>query len=139
MAHFVWYLEKEKRSDIWTLPIDRVPNKKHFYGKNMHQKLVPVSFFNFGKKTQKRHCMQEIILKMRYFERGLSKSLKNVKFIFFFRTQSLLMDMIMKEKRSLSFFRLQNKVRKIPILVMHHLTKFEDVQRFLNYSKNYIC
>ena len=45
--------------------------------------------------------MQEIILKIRYFERALLKSLKNVKFIFFFRTQPLLMDMIMKEKRSL--------------------------------------
>ena len=45
--------------------------------------------------------MEEIILKIRYFERGLSKSLKNVKFIFFFRTQPLLMGMIMKEKRSL--------------------------------------
>ena len=45
--------------------------------------------------------MQEIILKIRYFERGLPKSLKSVKFIFFFRAQPLLMDMIMKEKRSL--------------------------------------
>ena len=45
--------------------------------------------------------MQEIILKIRYFERGLPKSLKNVKFIFFFRAQPLLMDMIKKEKRSL--------------------------------------
>ena len=44
IAHFIWYLEKEKRSDIWTLPIDRELNKKYFYGKNVHQTRVPVSF-----------------------------------------------------------------------------------------------
>ena len=33
IAHFVWYLEKEKRYDIETLSIDRVLNEKHFYSK----------------------------------------------------------------------------------------------------------
>ena len=45
ITHFVWYLEKEKSSDIETLSIDRVLNKEHFYGKKhaekVHQKLVP--------------------------------------------------------------------------------------------------
>ena len=37
--------------------------------------------------------MQEILLKIRYFERGLSKNLNKVNFIYlFFRTQSLLME-----------------------------------------------
>ena len=49
ITHFVWYLEKEKRYDIETLSIDRVLNKENFYGKimqkNVHQKLVPDSFF----------------------------------------------------------------------------------------------
>ena len=49
ITHFVWCLEKEKRYDIETLSVDRVLNKEHFYGKNheknMHQKLVPNSFF----------------------------------------------------------------------------------------------
>ena len=35
MAHFVWYLEKEKRCDIETLSNDRVLSKEHFYGKIM--------------------------------------------------------------------------------------------------------
>ena len=35
ITHFVWYLEKERRYDIETLFIDRVLNKKHFYGKIM--------------------------------------------------------------------------------------------------------
>ena len=44
----------------------------------MHQKLVPDPFLNLVK------CMQKILLKIRYFERGLSKSLKKVNFIFSF-------------------------------------------------------
>ena len=31
------------------------------------------------------HCRQEIILKVRYFERGLSKSLEKVNFIFSYK------------------------------------------------------
>ena len=38
LTHFLWYLEKEKRCDIETLFIDRVLNKKHFYGKIMQKK-----------------------------------------------------------------------------------------------------
>ena len=48
---------------------------------------------------QNSHWMQEILLKIRYVERGLLKSLKKVNFIFFFRMQSLLMDKNMKNKR----------------------------------------
>ena len=40
--------------------------------------------FSFSSITQNSHCMQEILLKIRYFERGLSKSLKMVNFIFSF-------------------------------------------------------
>ena len=38
-----------------------------------------------------------------------------------------------------SLFRLQNKFRKVPLLVLYYLTKFDDVKQFLSYSKNYIC
>ena len=34
--------------------------------------------------NSRQTCMQEILLKMRYFEKGLSQSLKKVKFIFSF-------------------------------------------------------
>ena len=63
ITYFVWYLDKEERYDIETLSID-----------------------NFGKwpKTANSYCMQEILLKIRYFQRGLSKSLKKVNFIFSF-------------------------------------------------------
>ena len=39
-----------------------------------------------------------------------------------------------------SLFRLQNKFRIIPLVVMYCMTKFDDViKRFLSYSKNHIC
>ena len=43
LTHFVWYLEKEKRFDIETLPIDIVLNKENFYGKIM-QKISTKSY-----------------------------------------------------------------------------------------------
>ena len=45
--------------------------------------------------------MLEILLKIRYFERGLTKTFKKVNFIFFFPTQFLLMDKIIENKRGL--------------------------------------
>ena len=83
--------------------------------------------------------MQEILLTIRYFERELSKSLKKVNFIFSFEPQSLLMVKIMKNKRSMKLVtsrsRLQNKFKKILLLAIYYLTKFDDV--ILSYSKNY--
>ena len=78
--------------------------------------------------------MQEILLKIRYFEKGLSKSLK---LYFFFRTQSLLKDKIKKIKRDLepssqSLIKLQNKFSKIRLLVWKGM---EKLQRFV-YLKN---
>ena len=65
---------------------------------------------------------------MRYFERGLSKSVKKVNFIFFlsnpvpFNGQSY-----QKQKGSRtihqSLFRSQNKFRKIPLFVIYYLNK----------------
>ena len=49
-------------------------------------KVSPKPLFNFGKYiTQNSHCTQEILLKIRYFEGGLSKSLKKVNVIFSFK------------------------------------------------------
>ena len=39
-THFVWYLVKGKRHGIETLPIDRVLNKEHFYGKTMQKMCI---------------------------------------------------------------------------------------------------
>ena len=75
--------------------------------------------------------MQEIHLKIRYFERGFSKALKkSISFILSnpvpFNGQNY-----QKQKGSGTsdqlLFRLQNKFRKISLLVMYYLTKFVDV------------
>ena len=42
-THFAWYLGKEKRYGTETLPIDRVLNKAHVYGKIM-QKMCTKNF-----------------------------------------------------------------------------------------------
>ena len=75
--------------------------------------------------------MQEIPLKVRYFERGLSKSLKKGNFIFLLNPVPFNGQNYEKQKRpgtsNQLLFRLQNMFRKIPLLVMHYLTKFDDV------------
>ena len=49
--------------------------------KNVHQKLAPDPFFILENKP-KQPCMQEILVKIRYFERGLSKILKKLTLFF---------------------------------------------------------
>ena len=46
---------------------------------------VPYPFFYFGKQPPDSYCVQEILFKIRYFERGLSKTFKKVNFIFSFK------------------------------------------------------
>ena len=75
--------------------------------------------------------MQEIILKVRYFERGLSKSLKKVTSFVLLNPFPFNKQNYQKQKgpgtSDQSLFRLRNKFRKIPLLVMYYLTKFDDV------------
>ena len=75
--------------------------------------------------------MQKIILKVKYFERGLSKSLKKVTLIFLLNPVPFNRQNYQKQKgcgtSDQSLFRLQNKFRKIPLLVMYYLAKFDDV------------
>ena len=74
--------------------------------------------------------MQKILLKVRYFERGLSKSLKKSLFFLlnpvFFHGQNYQTQKLPGASDSL-FFRLQNKFIKIPLLVICYLTKFDDI------------
>ena len=74
--------------------------------------------------------MQEILLKTRYFERRLSKTLKKVNFIFSSKPSPFqCTNQKQKGPRTSdpSLFRLRNKFRKIPLLVIYYLTKFDDV------------
>ena len=75
--------------------------------------------------------MQEIILKVRYSERGLSKFLKKVTLFFLLNLVPFNRQNYQKQKgpgtSDQSLFRLRNKFRKIPLLVLYYLTKFDDV------------
>ena len=91
--------------------------------------------------------MQEIILEIRSFKRWLSKSLKKVNFLFFLSNPVPFNEKDFEKQkgpgtRDHSFFRLRNKLVKIPSLMMYYLTKFDDVYEvngLLSYSKNYVC
>ena len=70
--------------------------------------------------------MQEIILEVRYFEIGLSKTLKKVNFICFYNPAPFNGQSYQKQKGPGTsvqlLFRLQKKFRKIPLLVIYILS-----------------
>ena len=77
--------------------------------------------------------MQEILLKIRYFERRLSKSLKKANFIFFLSKPVPFCGQDYEKQKGhgnsdQSFFRLQNKFEKIPLLVMYYLAKIDVIK-----------
>ena len=75
--------------------------------------------------------MQEIILEVRYFKWELSKSLRKVTSFVLSNPVPFNRQNYQKERGPGTsdqwLFRLQNKLRKIPLLVMYYLTKFDDV------------
>ena len=75
--------------------------------------------------------MQEILLKIRYFERGLSKSLKKLTLFFLLNPFPFDGQGYQKQKgpetSDQSLFGLQNKFREMPLLVIYYLTKFDDI------------
>ena len=75
--------------------------------------------------------MHEVILKERYFETGLSKSLKKVTSFFLLSPVPFSRQNYQKQKRpgtsDQPLFRLRNKFRKNPLLVTYYLTKFDDL------------
>ena len=74
--------------------------------------------------------MHEII-KVSYFERGLSKSLKKITSVFLLNPVPFNRQNYQKPKGAGTsdqpLFRLRNKFRKIPLLVMYYQTKFDDI------------
>ena len=89
--------------------------------------------------------MQEILLKIRYFEREISKSLQKVNFIFSFWTQSLLMEKVIKNKRGLELVTgcssgYETSSEKFLYSLYITWPKLMiNVKQFLSYSKHYIC
>ena len=95
----------------------------------MHHKLLPESFLILVNNL-KQPLHTRNVLKIRYLDRRLLKSLKKVNFFFLsnpvsFNGQDL------KQKgpgtSDQSLFKLQNNFRKISLLVMYCLTNFDDV------------
>ena len=120
---------RDERYDIKTLSIDRVLNKEHFYGKTIQKMSTKSQLDSF--LILVNNPKQPLHAKKRYFERGLSKSLKKVNFFFLSNLVSFNGQSYQKQKGSgtsdQSLFRLQNKFRKIPLLVIYNLTKFDGV------------
>ena len=94
----------------------------------MQQKLVPDLFIILVNKPKQPLDARNYF--KRYFERGLSKSLKKGNF-FLSNPVPFNRQIYQKQKgpgtSAQSLFRLPNKFRKIPLLVMYYLTKFDDV------------
>ena len=105
----------------------------------MHQKVVPDPFLVLV-NNPKQPCMQKTILKIRYFERGLSKSLQKLTLFFVLNPAPFNWQSYQKQKGlgTINKTSLQNKFSKIPLLVIYYLTKFDDIRQCLSYSKNYI-
>ena len=75
--------------------------------------------------------MQEIVLKIRYFERGLSKKTLKLYLFFLLNPSPFNRQNDQNQKGPATsnqlLFRLQNKFKKNPLLVLYYLTKFDDV------------
>ena len=85
--------------------------------------------------------MQEILLKIRLFERGLSKTIKKFTIFFLLKPFPFNGQSCQKQKgpgtSDQLLFRLLIKFTKMSLLVMYYLTKFINIKWFLSYSKNY--
>ena len=92
-------------------------------------KAIPRPLSYFGKQPNKP-LLARIFFKVRYFERGLSKTFK-VNFVFLLNPVPFNGQSYQKQKGSgtsdQSLFRLQNKFIKNFLLVVHYLTKFDGV------------
>ena len=95
-------------------------------------------------KTKNSHFMQENLLEIKYFERPLLKNLKKLN-LFFFPTQSFLLDKIMKSKRDLElvtshFSVYKTSSGKFPISdLLPDQFWGCNIKWFLSNSKNYMC
>ena len=132
-THFIWYLGKKKRCDIETLSVDRVLNREYFYGKyaeHMHQKLVPDPLLILVNNP--KHSLHAInFFENKIFWKRILKVFK--KWTLFFLSNPLPFNVQSYQKHkgpgtsAQMLFRLQSKFRKILLLVIYYLTKFDDV------------
>ena len=93
------------------------------------QKIGTKSYFETP--NQNSHCMQEILSKKYILKEDCQKALKKLTLFFLLNLVPFNGQNYEKQKRpgtsNQLLFRLQSKFRKIPLLVMYYLTKFDDV------------
>ena len=111
----------------------------------MHQKLVPDPFLILvNNPKQLLHAKNSFENKI-FWKRIIKKALKNLTLFFLSNSVPFNGKNYQKQKghgtSQLLLFRLQNKFRKIPLLVIYYVTKFDDVIKsgFWIIRKNYIC
>ena len=113
------------------------------HAEDLHHKLVPDSFLilvnNWKQPLHARNPFKKGILKEDH-----QKALKKLTLFFLLNPVPSKRQNYQKQKAPVIsdqlLYRLQNKFRKIPLLVMYYLTTFCDIiQCSLSYSKNYIC
>ena len=95
----------------------------------MHQKLAPDPFLIL--LINPKQPLHTRNLKISYSERGLPKTLKKIKFIFFFLNPVPFNRQIYQKQKGSgtshqSIFKSGNKLRKISLFIIYYQTKFDD-------------
>ena len=97
----------------------------------MHQKLVPNPFFTFGKYLKTAIACKKLFLKIDILEEDYQKALKKSSLFFPPNPVPFNGQSYQKQKgcgtSEPSLFRLRNEFRKILLLVIYYLTKFDHV------------
>ena len=104
ITHFAWYLGIEESYDIETFSIDKVLNKKHFNGKIMQKICVKdysQTFFLLLLNIPKWPLHARNYFKNKIFWNRITKKPWKSQLYFFFQTQFLLMDKVIKNKGGL--------------------------------------
>ena len=98
---------------------------------NVHQRLFPDPFLTLVNNLKKPLHARNSFFKKDILKEDYQKALKKLISFFLLNPVPFNGQSYLKQKGSgtsdQSLFRLQNKFRKIPLLVMYYLTKFDDV------------
>ena len=119
---------EEKRDEIEILSVDGVSHKERFNGKSCRKcnlELFPDPFLvlvnNLKQPLHTRNFFENKI----FWKRIIKKPLKSK--LCFLTFKKLTLFLLESGTSDQSFFRLRNKIRKIPLMVMYYLTKFDEV------------
>ena len=111
------------------------------YRKLAPKALVPYSFFILV-NNPKQPLFARNSFKSKIFWKGIIKNLKKTKLHFFFPTQSLFMNKVIKNKRGLELVTSLSSVYKTSSKISYILSDqvwWCNIKWFLSYPKNYTC